>query len=75
MRSNLCPSQIITRASIDNAIVMDMAMGGSSNTVLHLMAVANEAGIDYSINRMDEISRKLTLQLSVKLRLQNLIKS
>ncbi len=58
VRSNLCPSQIITRASIDNAIVMDMAMGGSSNTVLHLMAVANEAGIDYSINRMDEISRK-----------------
>ncbi|MFA4838992.1 MAG: dihydroxy-acid dehydratase [Candidatus Neomarinimicrobiota bacterium] len=58
VRDDLRPSQIITRASIDNAIVLDMAMGGSSNTVLHLMAVANEAGIDYSMARMDEISRQ-----------------
>jgi dihydroxy-acid dehydratase len=51
------PSQIITRDSLDNAIALDMAMGGSTNTVLHLMAVANEAGIKYSLTRIDEISR------------------
>lgn len=59
IRADVRPSQIITRASIDNAIVLDMAMGGSTNTVLHLMVVANEAGIDYSIARMDEISRQI----------------
>ncbi len=58
VKENLRPSQLITRDAIDNAIALDMAMGGSSNTVLHLMAVANEAGIDYSIARMDEISRQ-----------------
>ncbi len=57
VRADIRPSQIITQASIDNAIVLDMAMGGSTNTVLHLMAIANEAGIDYSLARIDEISR------------------
>jgi dihydroxy-acid dehydratase len=47
---------IITRKSLDNALVLDMAMGGSTNTVLHTLAVANEAGIAYDLERINEIS-------------------
>ena len=55
---DLKPLDIITPASIDNAIVLDMAMGGSTNTVLHTLALCSEAKIDYGLNRMDEISKK-----------------
>ena len=48
----------MTREAIDNAFALDMAMGGSTNTVLHTMAIAHEAGVDYDLNRIDEISRK-----------------
>ncbi len=47
---------IITRKSLDNALVLDMAMGGSTNTVLHTLAVANEAGVEYDLGRINEIS-------------------
>ena len=47
---------VITRRSLDNALVLDMAMGGSTNTVLHTLAVANEAGVDYDLQRINEIS-------------------
>ncbi|MBR4753196.1 MAG: dihydroxy-acid dehydratase [Thermoguttaceae bacterium] len=50
------PSEIITQKSIDNAMILDMAMGGSSNTILHLLAIANEAGLNYSLNRFNELS-------------------
>jgi dihydroxy-acid dehydratase len=49
---------IITKEAVDNAMVLDMAMGGSSNTVLHTLALCSEAGIDYDLARMDEISKK-----------------
>jgi dihydroxy-acid dehydratase len=52
------PRDIITRESIDNAMVLDLAMGGSTNTVLHLLAVAREAGIEYSMSRFNELSDK-----------------
>ncbi len=52
------PREIVTRDAIDNAFVLDMAMGGSSNTVLHTLAIAREAGIDYDIGRIDAISRR-----------------
>ncbi len=55
---NLRPRDVITEASIDNAITLDMAMGGSTNTVLHTLAVASEAGIDYDLARMDKISKR-----------------
>jgi len=55
---NLKPLDIITEASIDNAIALDMAMGGSTNTVLHTLALCSEAKIDYGLKRMDEISKK-----------------
>jgi len=52
------PLDIISRKSIDNAFVLDMAMGGSTNTVLHTLALANEANIDYDLDRINEISAR-----------------
>jgi dihydroxy-acid dehydratase len=54
----LLPREIITAESIDNAMVLDMAMGGSTNTVLHVLAVANEAGIAYDIERINQLSQQ-----------------
>jgi len=54
----LLPREIITAESIDNSMVLDMAMGGSTNTVLHMLAVAHEAGIDYDIERVNRLSRQ-----------------
>jgi len=52
------PRDIITRAAIDNAFALDMAMGGSTNTVLHTLAIAHEAGIAYDLDRINAIARK-----------------
>jgi dihydroxy-acid dehydratase len=52
------PSQIMTKEAFENAIAVDMALGGSTNTILHLKAVANEAGIDLPLELFDEISRR-----------------
>jgi dihydroxy-acid dehydratase len=52
------PRDIVTPASLDNAIALDVAMGGSTNTILHTLAIAYEAGIDYPLSRIDEISRR-----------------
>jgi dihydroxy-acid dehydratase len=50
------PRELVTRDSLDNALALDMAMGGSTNTVLHTLAIAREAGVEYSLKRMNEIS-------------------
>ena len=50
------PKELVTRDSLDNALTLDMAMGGSTNTVLHTLAIAREAGVDFSLERMNEIS-------------------
>jgi len=50
------PLDIVTVDSIDNALVLDMAMGGSTNTVLHTLALASEAGIRYDLGRINELS-------------------
>lgn len=52
------PADIVTTKSIDNAFALDMAMGGSTNTVLHTLAIANEAGIDYDLERLNRISNR-----------------
>jgi dihydroxy-acid dehydratase len=52
------PRNLIDRTAIDNAFALDMAMGGSSNTVLHTLAFAHEAGIDYDLRRIDMISKR-----------------
>jgi dihydroxy-acid dehydratase len=57
-KKGILPREIVTRESVDNAMILDMAMGGSTNTVLHLLAVANEAGLDYSMKRFNELSEK-----------------
>ena len=58
LKEGLTPSSIMTEKAFQNAVVMDMALGGSTNTVLHLMAIANEAGIDMNLEIFDEVSRK-----------------
>jgi dihydroxy-acid dehydratase len=51
------PRDIITHDSVDNAFVLDMAMGGSTNTVLHTLAVANEAGVKYDLDQINRLSK------------------
>ncbi len=57
--AGLCPRDIVTAASIDNAFALDMAMGGSTNTVLHTLAIAREAGVDYPLERLNEVSARV----------------
>lgn len=52
------PRSIMSKNGFYNAIVVDMALGGSTNTVLHLLAIANEAGVELPLSLFDEISRK-----------------
>lgn len=59
VEADIKPRDIITLESIDNAFALDMAMGGSTNTVLHTLAIAHEAGIDYPLSRINEISAKV----------------
>jgi dihydroxy-acid dehydratase len=56
---DLKPRDIITPEAIDNAFALDMAMGGSTNTVLHTLAIAHEAGIDYPISRINEVAERV----------------
>jgi dihydroxy-acid dehydratase len=58
VEKNIKPLDIISAKSMDNALVLDMAMGGSTNTVLHTLAVASEAGIKYDLERINKISAK-----------------
>ena len=60
---NICPRDIITREAVQNAFMVDMALGGSTNSVLHLIAIAHEAGIDFPLSEVNEISGK-TPQIS-----------
>ena len=58
IEKDIKPLDIISEKSLDNALVLDMAMGGSTNTVLHSLAIANEAGIKYDLDRINAISAK-----------------
>ena len=53
------PRDIVTADAIDDAFALDMAMGGSSNTVLHTLALANEAGVDYPLERINAVADKV----------------
>jgi len=57
LKNKIKPLEILTKDSIDNAFILDMAMGGSTNTVLHLLALANEAGIKYDLKRINKLSK------------------
>ena len=50
---------IVTREAIDNAMALDVAMGGSTNTVLHVLALAHESGLDYPLTRFNEVSDRV----------------
>jgi dihydroxy-acid dehydratase len=58
VRKDLKPLDIVSLKSMDNALMLDMAMGGSTNTVLHTLALANEAGIQYDLDRINAISAR-----------------
>jgi dihydroxy-acid dehydratase len=58
LQNNIRPRDIINEKSLSNAIAVDMALGCSTNTVLHITAIAHEAGISLDLNKFDEISRK-----------------
>ncbi|MBI5975988.1 dihydroxy-acid dehydratase [Staphylococcus canis] len=58
VKNDIKPRDIITKEAIDDAFALDMAMGGSTNTVLHTLAIANEAGIDYDLSRINEVAKR-----------------
>lgn len=58
VREDVKPRDIVTKKALHNAIRADMALGGSSNTVLHLMAIAHEAGVPLSLKDFDRLSRE-----------------
>jgi dihydroxy-acid dehydratase len=63
--SDVLPRSIATRDAFLNAMTLDIAMGGSSNTVLHLLAVAQEAGVDFTMRDIDALSRKIPVLCKV----------
>jgi dihydroxy-acid dehydratase len=58
VKKNITPKKILTPKAFENAILMDMALGGSTNTVLHIPAIAHEAGVELSLETFDKISKK-----------------
>ena len=58
VKEDIKARDILTPAAFDNAMVLDMAMGGSTNTVLHVPAIAHEAGIEYDLARINELSQR-----------------
>ena len=58
VKENITPRRIMTREAFENAIRIDLALGGSTNAVLHLMAIAHEAGVDLDLETFDRLSRQ-----------------
>ncbi len=58
-RRNVVPTSILNRKSLENGIILDMALGGSTNTILHILALAHELGIDLSLEKFDELSESI----------------
>lgn len=56
---SVLPRSIFSKKAFENAMTVDIAMGGSTNTILHLLAIAQEGGVDYNLNDMDALSRKV----------------
>ena len=59
VEKQITPRMIVTPEALDDAFALDMAMGGSTNTVLHALAIANEAGIDYPLSRINAVADKV----------------
>jgi len=58
VREGLCPREVMTASAFENAVTVDMAVGGSTNTVLHLPAIAREAGVSLSLGLFDQVSSR-----------------
>ncbi|MBI3086845.1 MAG: dihydroxy-acid dehydratase [candidate division NC10 bacterium] len=66
LRRGLTPLKIVTRQAIENAMAVDMALGGSTNSVLHLLAIAHEAGIPLTLDEFDAVARRVPHLCNVK---------
>ena len=62
---SVLPRSIANKAAFENAMSLDIAMGGSTNTVLHLLAIAHEAGVDFTMDDIDRLSRKVPVLCKV----------
>jgi len=56
---NICPRDLVTQDAVDDAFALDMAMGGSTNTVLHALAFCNEIGLEYPLSRINQVADKI----------------
>ena len=56
---SVLPRNVASKAAFENALALDVAMGGSTNTVLHILAAAQEAGLDFTIDDIDAVSRRV----------------
>ncbi|HLV58450.1 MAG TPA: dihydroxy-acid dehydratase [Natronosporangium sp.] len=63
--ASVLPRAVASRAAFENAVALDVAMGGSTNTVLHLLAAAREAGVDFTVADVDAISRRVPCLVKV----------
>jgi dihydroxy-acid dehydratase len=59
VKNDMKPKQIITKESVTNAVIVDLALGGSTNSILHLLAIANEAGVELSLEDFNTLSFKV----------------
>ena len=66
LRQNLTPRRIVTRQAIENAMAVEMALGGSTNSVLHLLAIAHQAGIPLELDEFDLVARRVPHLCNVK---------
>lgn len=58
VRNNVCPRDIVTAEALDNALILDMAMGGSTNTILHTLAIAHAAEVPFNLARINELAQR-----------------
>jgi dihydroxy-acid dehydratase len=65
LKSNITPSKIMTPASLENALMVDVAIGGSTNSALHLPAIAHEMGLDFDLELFNEYSKKIPTIVNV----------
>jgi dihydroxy-acid dehydratase len=66
LEANITPGNVLTREAFENAITVDMAIGGSSNTILHLLALANEANVPLSLDDFDRIGKRTPRLCSIQ---------
>jgi dihydroxy-acid dehydratase len=66
VKNNICPRDIVTRQSVENAVAVIMAIGGSTNAVLHFLAIAHAAGVDWTIDDFERVRRKVPVLCDLK---------